>query len=672
MSGIAAIFHPGDPSIIPEEIYQLVEALVWRGPDHQGVWCGGGVALGAVQLWATLEDWDSCQPLLTADNNCVVMDGRLDNRPELGRILQIVPTELQTMSDTELLWAAYDKWGKACIDHLVGAFAFVIWDANRRTTFAARDALGLRTLFYFWDGRRFYAASTLQALRKLSFLNAQLDKEYVWDFLTSTFMGTFDPEATPLKEIRRLPGGHTLELNETGLAVRRYWKPWELAPLDYRENREYDEHFRSLFDEVIAAHCRAVGPLGAALSGGLDSSAVVSVTKELEREGIIPPQDFHTFTVLFDESLRKLIGPLIYQPKLDVVGEKYGLTVHKIESDDWMPMFAELPYHGRIPQDEPFVILSRPYRNMGYKIKQIQPDVRVLLTGLGADEALASSWLLIVDMLRKGHFRKAMQFAKPLAVAASITPGRVMFNLAAGGLGPRPLAYRLAQRQTGTWDMDLGFRFHFNIPRWAPDRKRLIRRSFNRLKLIPENFQDIAAQAAFERNILLLGDNVRLWDDQYIGTASGIEMRHPFYDRRIIEFFLRLPASQKFGPGGMTKHILRRAMANIVPTPPQSNGQEEGEGFHYIYRESLKMQWLEIEKMFAHSRAAAAGFIDPKIFLTELGMKRTGSGNSTDTAIITTLALEFWLRGFEDPIQPAPQAKTSTAAAYSPVIQESS
>lgn len=671
MSGIATILHVDAQPVAREEIEQLVQSLAWRGPDHQEVWVDGSVAAGAVQLWTTPEDWGTYQPLITPQRDCIVLDGRLDNRAELGQALKIPHADRKTISDVELLWLTYRQWGNDCVSHLVGAFAFIIWDAAQQTLFAARDPLGLRSFFYAWNGRRFYAASTLQSLRGLPSLKTTLDREYIWDYLTATFMGSFDPEATPLKEIRRLPGGHILQLKNGDLKVRRYWQPWELSPIEYKRDGEYLDHFHSLFKEVIAAQCRAVGPLGSALSGGLDSSSVVCIAKELEAEGILPAKEFHTFTMLFEPALRQHAGALVHPAKLDVLGEKYGLTVHKIECDDWLPMFDQLPYRGRVSQDEPFIIPSRAYRNMGLKIKQACPDVRVLLTGLGADEGLASSLFFVVDWLREGQFSKAMQVVKQVSAVSTLSSNQILLHLVLAGLGPRSLAYRLRQKHTGMWDMDLGFRFHFRVPRWAPNKPFLTRRALRRLKLIPRNFKSLATRAAFERNILLLGDNVRLWDDQYIGTASGMEMRHPFYDRRLVEFFLRLPVQQKLGRDGRSKYILRQAMADTVPKPPKEADQAEGEGFLYVYRESVKAQWPQIEQLFVDSRAEAAGFINPGLFLEELGEKRFGRGSSPDTAIFSTLALEFWLRELEEPVAPAQPTKplnVPAAAAAAPQL----
>ncbi|MEM7331977.1 MAG: asparagine synthase-related protein [Chloroflexota bacterium] len=658
MSGIAAILQPNGQHVEPTHINGLIQALAWRGFDQQKVWKSENIAMGAVQLWTTPEDWGIPQPLVTPQGDCIIIDGRFDNRSELIQALKIPQFDSETMTNADLLWIAYKKWGNTCLDHFAGAFAFVIWDASERILLAGRDPLGLRSFFYFWNGRNFYSASTLHALRSLPILEPTLNKEYIWDYLSTTFIGSFDPEATPFKQIKRLPAGHFLQITDSGLEVKRYWKPWNLTPLNYKTDAEYREHFSALFDEIITAQSRAIGPIGTAFSGGLDSSAVVCALKELERKGVIPAQELHTFTMLMNQAVRQHAGPIVHQPNLDAMSEKYDVTVHKVESDQWIPMLEELPYRGRVPQDEPFAILVRPYRNMGFTIKQICPDIRVLLTGLGADEGLDSNMFFVVDWLRKGRVREALDIAKRVSSFMPIGPYQLLYTLSLAGLGSRSLAHRLNKKYSDYfWDATLGFRYHIRIPQWLPNQTSLAQRALNRTHLIPKNFRSIATQASFERNILLMGDNVRLYDDQYIGTAAGLEMRHPFYDRRLIEFFLRLPPNQKIDQYGSNKHVLRQTLGKIVPKPATKTTDEHGEGFFYVYKESLRRDWAKYESLFKESRAAEAGFIDSKQFLHSLEESSGRNATSFSTAITSTLALEFWLRELEEAVPPAPQSK---------------
>jgi asparagine synthase (glutamine-hydrolysing) len=652
MSGIAIIRHCDEQPVAQAELETLLQAMAWRGPDQQGAWVQGGVALGAVQLWTTSEDWGTLQPVQSPNGDRLVLDGRLDNRPELIHALHLPPQQASTWSDAHLLLAAYQRWGKACVDHLAGAFAFALWDAAHHRLVCARDPLGMRSFFYHWDGRHFYAASTLQALRRLNNLTFHLNDEYVWDFLTTTFAGCFDSQATPFREVQRLPGGHVLIVDGSGLQVQRYWHPWELAPIRYVDDREYATHYRRVFETVVAAQCRAAGPVGVALSGGLDSSSVLCVALEMAQAGRIPAPDFHTFTLMFNPALERVGGNIVSKPLLDAVIAKTGVPHHPLVAYDWLPMFEDIPYRGRVPQDEPYILPSRPYRNMGIKVKQARPDVKVMLTGLGADETMSTSLFFVADWLRAGRVRDAFQVVKHMAGASSYSHSQIWFNLVLGGWGPRSLAYRLHERLGGKGGLALHFRFHFRIPSWLPDGELLARRNLKRLRLIPDNFSGASARAAFERSVLLMGDNVRLWDDQYMGLAAGIEMRHPFYDRRLVEFVLRLPTEQKLGRAGRGKQVLRQAMVDTIPKMPKEAQADLGPGFVYVYRESLKQQWSALENLFRDSRVAQAGYIEPKTYLQELGAKRSGPGNATDIAVMSTLSLEFWLRELEQPHPP--------------------
>lgn len=652
MSGIAAIYHQDGRAVAEDQIDSLIQAMAWRGGDQQGSWLAGPVGLGAVQVWTTPEDWGKALPLAAPSGCCITLDGRLDNRAEIALELGIPGNETALWSDAALLLRAYERWGEGCLERLAGAFAFAIWDGSRQQLFAARDPVGLRTLFYHWDGHNFYAASNLQQLRIFPSIASDLNKDYLWDYLTTTFTGTFDAEATPLQQIRRLPGGCWLTVGREGLRVERYWKPWELPRLEYHDSREYPQHFRAIFETVVEAHCRARGPVGAALSGGFDSSAVVCTARQLCQQGRVPLDGLHTFTLLFDEATRQVAGDLVNTSLLEAVLAKYGGEHHTLECSDWIPMYEELPYRGPVPQDEPFTIPSRPWRSLGAKIRQVRPDMRVLITGLGADEGLATSLFFVGDWLRQGKVRQALYVLKSIAASSHSSLGQVGTKLVLGGFLPRSLAYRLRQAQPGGPDFGLNMRYHFRIPRWLPDRRRIERRSLSRLALIPPNFTSVADQAPFERNTLLLGDNVRLWDDQYMGIAAGLELRHPFYDRRLLEFISRTPTAHRLGPRGTPKYLLRQSMAETVPQV-QWRG-DNGPGFLYIYQESINRQWPAIEQMFRTSRAAAAGFIDPGLYLEELGAKRNGRGNVSDTEVMSTLALEFWLRELEEPLLPLP------------------
>lgn len=642
MSGIATILHRNEQPVQRQQIDKLIHDITWRGPDHQGIWCNHSIAVGAVQLWTTPEDQNMLQPLVTPQGDCLALDGRFDNRADLGRQLNIPERELAGMSDADLLWAAYQKWGHNCIDHLVGAYAFIIWDAGKRELFCGRDPIGLRSLFYHWNGHQFYAASTLQALRSLGLWQSTLNEDYIWDYLTTSFNSTYDAEATPFQEIKRLPGGHFLLLTQTGLTVRRYWQPWELPQLQYKQNAEYAAHLRELFAEVVAAHCRAIGPVGVALSGGLDSSAILCVAREIEQAGQLSAPELHSFTLVWQGAVQSLTG-YVDGGFAETVIKKVGGPSHRLICDG-VTMFDQVPHKGAVPQDEPNFHIYTPWFNLEQKVKET--GSRVLLTGVGADEGMAASLFFIVDWLRRGRVREAFHIVKNVAHVTSHSFNQVLFNLVLAGLGPRSLAYRLHTMQPRNSSLGLNTRFHARTSSWFPQSEKRMRRSLARHRLIPKNFKEIAGQAQLEASLLLVGDNTRLWSGQYLGLPAQVDQRYPFFDRRLVEFFVRIPTTQKIGPSGQRKLVMRHAMTGILPDDVCWRRGNTDYGF--VFRDGLNHHWNEFRNIFTNSRAAAAGFIDGTAFLNVLNARRLGSGTVSDAEIIPTLGLEFWLREIEN------------------------
>ena len=233
---------------------------------------------------------------------------------------------------------------------------------------------------------------------------------------------------------------------------------------------------------------------------------------------------------------------------------------------------------------------------------------------------------------------------------AEVTPhsfSQIFFNLVLAGLGPRSLAQYLHQKQPRHSILRLNTRFHARITPWLPDKERLMQRSMARHSLIPKNFRAVASQAQFETGFLLAGDNTRLWGDQYLGLSANVDQRYPFYDRRLVEFFFRIPTALKLDQAGEHKFVMRQAMAGTLPDAIRLRRGNTDYGF--VFLEGLNRHWDAFREMFTNSRAAAAGYIDGPAFLEALSARRLGSELNTDADIVPTLGLEFWLRELERP-----------------------
>lgn len=641
MSGIATIVHFDDRPVLRTQIDNLVGAIAWRGPDHQGCWLNGQAAVGAVQLWTTHEDWGVPQPLVTPQGKTVALDGRIDNRADLARSLNIPNNELTEMSDVALVAAAFEKWGVASADHLAGAYAFVVWDAVQQELVCIRDPMGARSFFYHWDGRHFHASSTIHSLRALPNVHTTLNDDYIWDYLTTSFSGSYDPEATPFHEIQRVPAGHFLRLTKNGPKITRYWKPWELPKIDYKQDAEYANHLRELFEEVVIAYCRSKDPVAIALSGGLDSSSIVGVARELKQVGKLPTPDVHTYTLIWENASESLTGFTDGDFAEQVVKRHSGKTHYLI--CDGMTMFDHVPHRGPVPQDEPHFHLYTPWSNLERELGK--NETRVLLTGVGADEGMAGSVFFIVDWLKKGRVRDALRVVKYIAQVTPHTYAQVLFNLVLAGLGPRSLAHFLHEKQPRHSSLTLNTRFHARTASWLQDDQRAFKRSLKRHKLIPKTFKDIAGRAQFEPGVLLAGDNSKLWSDQYLGLPAQVDQRYPYYDRRLMEFFARIPTIQKIGRNGERKSVMRRAMEGTLPNTIRYRKGNTDYGF--IFRDGLNKNWQAFQSLFENSHAEAAGFINGKSFLSELNARRHGSALFTDADLIPTIGLEFWLREIE-------------------------
>ena len=294
MSGIAGIINLDDRPAAAAELEQVLAPMTPHAPDVGRTWAAGPAALGHVQLKITPADDRDTQPVNRQDRVVLTADARLDNRAELtamasleGRTLcdrghtGVWPSSGAAMPDSELLLAAWEKWGESCVEHLLGDFAFAIWDARERTLFAARDHFGIRPFFYaLWD-RRFIFASGLRGLLALPGLPRAPNEAMIGDYLLSVWDAPDDPHQTFYRDIYRLPPAHTLTLRNGRVKLRRYWTLERGREVKLNSDAEYLEAFRELLEQAVTSRLRSGAKAGSCLSGGLDSSAVCSVARQL-------------------------------------------------------------------------------------------------------------------------------------------------------------------------------------------------------------------------------------------------------------------------------------------------------------------------------------------------------------------------------------------------------
>ena len=603
------------------------EAMARRGflleEDRQGLFLGGAVALACRQFNTTPEAATEAQPeTLPGTALRIVLDGRLDNRPELLRTLDL-PTD-PAANDPQLILHAYRRWGVAAVDHLWGDFAFALWDGEEERLLLARDLVGSRSLFYARNDRRIVFASQIEQLRQEPDLRQglRLDREFLADYMVCAGSR---PDRTPFREIRKLPPGHLLvvEQRDGQGEVRRYWQPSQ-EKLILRDEREYIERFRELFFAAVERNLRSHTEVWSDLSGGLDSPSVVCVAQEVLRNRN-PAPSFATVTVVFDQA-RESDEREWAQLVLDQYsGESpRPLRNTRILGDDHYP-FRRVQEGARF-WDEPHSQLCSYSLNEQYASLMAAAGARVLLNGSGSEEVLtgeAPEPLHLPDLLRRGQLRR---YWRELSAWQRHLDSSVWNLLVHSTLKPllqprRNYYLSLTNRGVARW---VHPRF---VRQW--DLHRRVNQHWT-----PRMYRSTADQWQFER----LARIPPALAPGYLGKAR--EFRYPFLYRPLIEFGLAVPWERKVRPG-LHKPILRQGMEGILPEKLRM--RREKPGAEHAFYLAVAREWPQLQPLAREPLLADLGIVDGQAFYH--AMQQARHGHADQLAVLAwTMALEIWMR----------------------------
>ncbi len=549
MCGLAGIFHPSGAGTVDAALLRrMTAALAHRGPDGEGFHLEPGIGLGHRRL-AVIDPAGGEQPMFNEDRSAaIVFNGEIYNFAELRRELTALGHVFRNASDTEAIVHAWESWGPACLDRLTGQFAFALWDRTRRTLFLARDHFGKKPLYYATDrlGRVLFA-SELQALAGIPTLPRTLDPEAVADFFT---LGYVPDPASIFCDIRKLPPGHCLTLTPGAPvpAPRRYWQV-PLTPVALPA-AEAAQHLFALLDAATARRLVADVPLGAFLSGGVDSAAVVACAARRRAD----PLD--TFTVAFD-------GAEDETPFAAEVARRYGTRQHVARAGA-IDLIAAARTMGRV-FGEPFGDISAPPTHAVAALAR--RHATVALSGDGGDEAFAGyrryRWHVLVDGVRR-HLPARLRRGAIGALA------RLYPKL------DRAPRFLRARHTLTELSLDAARGFAATVARMQADQRRaLFAPAFAaaldghdptaRFAALLDQCQDAAPlmQAQFmDLHTWLPGDILVKVDRA--SMANSLEVRSPFLDPTVVGFGLGLPAAQKLA-GGAGKQLLKQALAPHLP-----------------------------------------------------------------------------------------------------------
>jgi asparagine synthase (glutamine-hydrolysing) len=626
MSAIAALLHLDGKLVDSAVLQRMLAAARPFGSDAEGIWIEGRIGMAATRYYTTRENGTEDIPLIDEERGFVLAwDGRLDNRKDLlARFDNVDPASLHL--DGALLLHAYSLWGVGCLGKLVGDFAFILWDSREQRLLAARDQLGIRPLHFTFDGSTCLIASRINQILQNSQIGRRINDGMVGNFL----IGRLDNlDETFFQDIQRVPPGHYLEINPTGLHRRRYWTADPNREIQYSRSSEYVDHFRSLLQQAVESRLSTASPTGLLLSGGLDSNAIACVAAEIGKERDWPSQFLYTFTGTYEH-----LGSSDERRKAEPIIQKYDLTANFIPCDPlWTFKGDSVTLRS---WDEPLEGMYVPMVRQLIDCASSQ-GIRVLLTGYGGDLLLAGNYYYLFDLLASHQWQALFQ---ELGCYPLWLRGLLIFeNLA------KPLIIKRPGRAT-----------NYKVPSWiSPNFAAKIEHQACYPADQPvHQYRSVSRQIEFEQ-INIVQHSARMLWLQSEGLRRGIELRHPFMDLRLFEFLLAVPVVQKIRHG-RPKIILRKAVGART-APPQNNRRRNGRLLDHKLQEQERSNW---EACFADACSASLGYIDlPRL---HGAFARYISGNrNLKYSLARVYRLEMWLKvHFGSPVSSAVVRSVST------------
>jgi asparagine synthase (glutamine-hydrolysing) len=545
MCGIAGVIHPD--YVITETAVQAMNKMQGqRGPDDEGLrripYADGCLVLGHRRLAIIDLSPAGRQPMEDSDTgNWITYNGEIYNFQDLRKQLEGMGQTFRTKTDTEVILKAYAMWGEDSLEHLRGIFAFGIWNEKQQILFLARDQIGVKPLYYYRGENCFIFASEVRALLASGLLPRKLDIKGLCSYLA---YGSVQDPYTLVEGVKSLLPGHLLVWKEGDIYIYRYWQlppPEAISPLSPKA--AYDQVAEFLSDAVYNQLVSDV-PLGAFLSGGIDSTAIAALMRKTSTAPV------KTLSIVFDEA------------KYDE--RKYSrLAAEYIGTDHTELELSGEVVRNHLPQalaayDQPSVDGLNTY--FVSKVAK-EAGLTVALSGVGGDELFGG-----YDGYRKSLF--AERWGKPIQAIASLVPVNLLSTLK--GLNGSELLrkgiallttkrhpYFISRRLFSDWQIDQLLHKHIpRIPSWEPD-------TFERMEYEAQGYGPINRASAFELETYMVSTLLR--DTDQMSMAHALEVRVPLIDHKLVEFLFTLPGAIKVDKG-IPKPLLTKVLGESIPT----------------------------------------------------------------------------------------------------------
>jgi asparagine synthase (glutamine-hydrolysing) len=530
---------------------RMTAAIQHRGPDGHGVFCDENAFLGHRRL-SIVDLSGGAQPMANeTGRRHIVYNGEVFNHAAIRPALERAGHLYTNRSDTETLLHAWEEYGAASVERFRGMFAYVIWDQDSKTLFCARDRLGIKPFYYWWDGRTFLFGSEIKALLEHPLVGARCNESVLAEYLA---FGYGSGEETLFAGVRKLPPGHTLTLTLAGtkprMEITQYWDvpaPGDQLAEDPVTEEQWTAELRRRLEETVEMRLMADVPLGMFLSGGVDSSALAALMKRMVSTPV------QTFSVGYAEAQYSELG---YARQ---VAETLGTEHHEVQvsMEDFFGHLPRLVWH----EDEP---ICWPSSISLYFVSQLAArQVKVVLTGEGSDE-------LFAGYERYGHYLfnlkwgRMYEAAVPAAAREAVRRITKTTGLLDGNLR-RKVMHTFLGREGTLESLQLD---NFYCALSDDDRAWLAPRvsgnpyaSYRRHWDAREGATPLARMLYADQKTYLV--ELLMKQDQ-MSMANSIESRVPLLDHTLVEFAARIPDGLKLR-GGVSKYIFKKAVGDLLP-----------------------------------------------------------------------------------------------------------
>jgi len=608
MCGIAGIWYRDGQAVNPADLKRMADAIQHRGPNGEGYWQQDNIGLCHRRLSILDVSSRGSQPMATPDGQLqLVFNGAIHNYVELRQELEALGIVFMSETDTEVVLWAYRIWGKSCFERFNGMWAIAIWDTRKQELVLIRDRFGIKPLFYSVRGDRIAFASEAKAILAVFDEEREIQQQELVGFLHGAMPDSSD--RTFFKNIFQIRPGNICSIRRGNIQTEKYWL---FEPGTEVARADAEEAFLALLDDAVRLRLRSDIPVGAMLSGGLDSSSVAL----LAAAQITTPMQ--TFSLQYDDPAcdeshyanmvlqeNKMLLPHFFKPPSSQLLETIRSTT--LHHD------APCPSRGRFAA--------------WHLMQDTSRHVKVILTGEGSDEILAGYGRFVVDALLDRWQLESAPYSVIMREFRDLT-----------GISGKPIRHfinhYIKQRffSSGTLAADILGR----------DARKMYRKADTS---VPANPYRSRLNNVLWHEFAVDGMPEILHHFDASTMAFGIEGRAPFLDHRLVEFMFRLPFNEKMRDG-WSKSLLRRAMIGILPEPVRLRRNKLGypAPLNSLYR--IPEHAEEIRSCLLEGVAVRQGWLDRKVLEKKLATRLQPAGANNPEVLWRLLSTEFWMRDF--------------------------